>query len=228
MLRLSIASIACLSLPGCLSTGVMDLATGPRYRFAPLTAITDAAIADRVVFVRVEALRPGSIEPDPVVLKVEPDQRFWEREHSIPRPTYADGLNLAHVPAAELLAPGAIPKNATRLPIESVTIHDFEDLKEIGQRASKSVRVLAIHYRPAEDDLKNFGDLDRGVPPPGDPLLAILRKTSKDDPDPIFISNIQDGHTKRRAWLVLMPLAAAGDAVVLPLEMCAAIISGMH
>jgi hypothetical protein len=226
-LRLSLAAIACLSLPGCLSSGVMDLATGPRYRFAPLTDITDAAIADGEVFVRVEVLRAGRTEPEPVVLKVELDVRFWDQEHSVPRPTYANGLNLVHVPATELLAPGAFPKHATRLPIESVTIQRFEDLQEIGKKAPETVRVLAIHYRPVADDLRNFWDLNDGVPPPGDPLLAILRIAPKNDPDPIFISDIQDGHTTRRGWLVLMPLAAAGDAVVLPLEMLVAIVNGM-
>jgi hypothetical protein len=50
----------------------------------------------------------------------------------------------------------------------------------------------------------------------GDALLTVTNQ------------RIQDGHATRHGWLVLMPLAAAGDAVVLSLEMLVAIASGME
>ena len=226
--HLSIAAMACLCSAGCLSMGVMDLSTGPRYRFGRMTGITGAAIAGREVFVQVDVLRPGRIEPEPVVFRIEIDQRAWAYRHSVPRATYANGLSLAHIPAGDLVAPGAIPEDATRLPVEPIDIERFADLQTIGRRASSSVRVLAIHYRPLGDDLDVYGDRDRGVPPPGDTLLAILGEASELSPDPIFISDIQDGHSTRRGWLVLMPLAAAGDAAALPFELCAAIIAAIE
>jgi hypothetical protein len=61
------------------------------------------------------------------------------------------------------------------------------------------------------------------VPPPQDPLLAILGPTLGGEPSPILVSDIQDGHSTRRAWLILLPLAAAADALVLPIEFIGAL-----
>ena len=216
--RSSCAVLACLALPGCLSMGVMQRATGPRYRFGRMTEFTDAALVGKDVFVQVSVLRPERTEPAPFVLKIATDEKYWAQSHSVPQASFMDGVMLAHVPATMLLAPGGIPADGICLPIEPVEIRRLEELKAIGKPPSHGIRVLAVHYRPAADDLPMFSDRRRGVPPPEDPLLAILGPTIGGEPSPILVSDIQDGHGTRRAWLILMPFAAVADAAVLPIE----------
>jgi len=214
----TMAFLACLSLPGCLSSGVMELGTSPRYRFARITGITDAALLGSDVFVQFSLLRPGRTDPEPVVLKIGVDEKYWESTHSVPRASYLEGVQLAHVPAVALLAPGAIPSEAALLPIEPVEVRRTDDLKTLGNAPLSGIRVLEVHYKPEADDLVAFSDARRGVPLPGDPILAITVPAGKSGPRTILISDIQDGHTTRRPWLLLMPFAAAADAAFLPFE----------
>jgi len=211
-----------LSLTGCLSMAVMERATGPRYRFARMTEITDAVVAGTDLYVRVLALRPDRVEPEPVVLKIGSGEKNWSRSHSTPDASYMDGFMLAHVPATSLVESGAIPDGGAHVPIESIVIRRFDGLRSVGKVSKRRVRVLAVHYRPVENDLPLFWEKNRAVPPPGDPLLVVVRPDSDGPTDNILISDIQDGHTTRRAWLVALPFAAAADAVVLPLELAGA------
>ncbi len=137
--QLWMALLTCLWLHGCLSAGVMQLATGPRYRFARMTEVTEAALVGTDVFVRIGVLRPDRTEPE-------------------------------------------------------------------------------------DDDLSLFADYRQGVPPPGDPLLVIVLPSLEGKTRSIFISDVQDGHTTRRPWLFLMPLAAAADVVLLPFEFGVALV----
>jgi len=216
--RMAIALLACLGLPGCLSTGVMELGTSPRYRFAQITEITDAALLGSDVFVQFSLLRHGRTDPEPVVLKIGVDETYWESSHSVPRASYLEGVQLAHVPAVALLAPGAIPPEAALLPIEPVEVRRTDDLKTLGNAPLQGIRVLEVHYKPETDDLVAFSDDRRGVPLPGDPILAITVPAGKSGPRTILISDVQDGHTTRRPWLLLLPFAAAADVVFLPFE----------
>ncbi|PYT10642.1 MAG: hypothetical protein DMF51_17835 [Acidobacteria bacterium] len=114
--RSSWAVLACLALPGCLSMGVMQRATGPRYRFGRMTEFTDAALVGKDVFVQVSVLRPERTEPAPFVLKIATDEKYWAQSHSVPQASFMDGVMLAHVPATMLLAPGGIPADGTSVP----------------------------------------------------------------------------------------------------------------
>ena len=225
--RMVIALLACLGLPGCFSTEVMELGTSPRYRFAQITEITDAALLGTDVFVQVSLLRPGRIEPEPVVLRIATDEKYWESSHSVPPASHLEGVRLAHVPAVALLAPGAIPSEAALLPIEPVEVRRADALKTLGNAPLQGIRVLEVHYTPEDNDLRAFGDYRRGVPLPGDPILAITVPAGKNDPNTILISDIQDGFTTRRRWLLLLPLAAAADAAMLPFQFFGALIASV-
>ncbi len=222
--QLWMALLTCLWLHGCLSAGVMQLATGPRYRFARMTEVTEAALVGTDVFVRIGLLRPDRTEPEPVVLKVATDQARWEFSHSVPQVSYLWGAPLAHVPADALEATGAIPKDGVPLRIESIEIHRSDGLRNLHESSCHRIRVLVVHYEPEDDDLSLFADYRQGVPPPGDPLLVIVLPSLEGKTRSIFISDVQDGHTTRRPWLFLMPLAAAADVVLLPFEFGVALV----
>jgi len=211
-------SLAVLGQSGCLSMAVMQRATSPRYRFARMTAIEGATLVARDVFVQASVLRPDSVEPEPVVIKIATSEKYWAQSHSTPAASYMSGLLLAHVPTATLLTSAVLPSGGADLPIESIEIRSLDELKSLNALAPRGIRVLSVRYRPDVNDVPLHGDRLSGVPPAGDTLLAIVSPARSDEPGVILISDFQDGYTTRRAWLVALPFAAAADAVALPFE----------
>jgi hypothetical protein len=197
-------------LTGCLSIGLV-VSARLEAQSRRITAVTGATLVGDQVFLRVDAeLASGKRE----TLTIEIPFGELERDGKSAdwSPTTGPGEINLHVPESALRRGRSLPNKGTPVPIETLALQRLEDLAYVSERLEPGVHVVSIQSPPYLAGLQR-----RTIP-------VVLDTRDGRQPMTVSLADLPASVKHRRPLLLLMPFAAAVDAVTLPLQIVGIIL----
>lgn len=197
-------------LTGCLSTGLVWSAR-PEAQSRRITGVTGATLVGDRVFLRVDAeLAQGKRET--LTLEIPFGELERDGKSADWSPTTGPGEINLHVPESALRRVRSLPNKGTPVPIETLALQRLEDLEWISGRLEPGVHVVTIQSPPT------FGGLQNRMIP------VVLDTRDGRQPMTVALADLPSSVKHRRPLLLLMPFAAAVDAVTLPFQIVGIIL----
>jgi hypothetical protein len=205
LVRLYAVAAIGLFLTGCLTTGLIRSAR-PVTRYRRITGVTGATLLGDRVFLRIDTeLAQG--ERETLTLEIPVDDLERDGRSADWSPTTGPGEVNFRVPESAVRRSRSLPRKGTPLTIEPLDLRRSEDLAELSERLGPGVHVVSIQSPAHIAGLK-----PRMIP-------VVLDTRDGRQPTTVALADLPPSVKHRGSLLLLLPLAAAGDAVTLPFQL---------
>jgi hypothetical protein len=224
--RILLVTVA-LAMPtmACFTFSVTKLANRPHYSLAPIVRIAGASRTVDSLFVTLEVESSGESGPSAYTLEIPLNMPELAVQNEQAPPVMVDGLGLHHVTTANLSVGGQVPAGTQAIPIQTVTVANLAEVTDLARQHGSGLYVFSVTYSPTPSN-RHQPKPSSGRALPYGPILTVVQMAPKGEPEHVLVADVHEKTHTHGAWILLTPLAVAGDIVTFPLQLIAGLIIG--
>jgi hypothetical protein len=204
----------------CLTFSVTDLANRPHYTLAPIAKVAGAARNSHSLFVTFDVAATDRSAASSYTLEFPIDMPNLVGTNQEAPDLDVDGLELHHIAAANLRSDAQAPPDSHEIPILPVTVWNMQQVPILAREIGPGLHVFSVTYTPAVAPTSHPRPSSGRALPAGS-ILAVVQVSPQGQSEPVLIADVHQKTHTHGAWILLTPLAVAGDVVTFPLQVIA-------
>lgn len=207
----------------CMTFSVTDLANRPHYTLAPIVRISGAARTLYSLFVSFDVAATDRSDASSYTLEFPLNLPEVAAMNPEAPDLDVDGLELHHVPAANLRSEALPPPDSREIPILPITVWNMKQVPILAREIGPGLHVFSVTYAPTIAP-KSQPKQSSGRALPSGSILAVVEVSPQGKPEPVLVADVHQKTHTHGAWILLTPLSVAGDVVTFPFQLIAALM----
>ena len=208
----------------CFTFSVTDLANRPHYNLAPILRISGASRTVDTVYILLEVQPSNEGPPTSYTLDIPLNLPELAMQDLAP-PAEAEKLPLHHVTTSSLRPGGQLPMDTQPLQVQAVQVVSLTEVTDLARSQGPGLHVFSVTYSPPPSK-REQPKSSTGRALPSGPILAVVQMTPNGEPEPVLVADVHEKTHHHGAWILMTPLAVAGDIVTFPLQLIGGLIIG--
>lgn len=214
---------AAIATSSCMTFSVTELANRPHYTLASIARISGASRTVDSLFVVFDVAATDRSAASSYTLEVPLNMPDLAAMNPNAPDLDVDGLELHHVAAANLRIEAQAAPDSQAIPVWPITVWNMKQVPILAHEMGPGLYVFSVTYTPAVAP-QSHPKPSSGRALPAGPILAVVQVSPDGKPDPLLIADVHQKTHTHGAWILLTPLAVAGDVVTFPLQLIAGLM----
>ena len=214
---------AAIATCSCMTFSVTNLANRPHYTLAPIARIAGAARTPDSLFVMFDVAATDRSAASSYTLEFPINLPELAVINPKAPDLDVDGLELHHLAAANLRSEAQAPQDAHEIPVLPITVWNMKQVPILAREIGPGLHVFSVTYTPAVAPTWHPRPSSGRALPSG-PILAVVHVSPEGQSEPVLIGDVHQKTHTHGAWILLTPLAVAGDVVTFPLQLIAGLM----